>query len=66
VLLLLIQQNNQQTFYVVGVANPADGLPFAGQSTVGTADAGDFRSGIIKVYATESNNTSDWVVLSKQ
>ena len=56
---------NQQTFYVVGVANPADGLPFAGQSTVGTADAGDFRSGIIKVYATESNNTSDWVSLIK-
>jgi hypothetical protein len=55
---------NQQTFYVVGVANPADGLPFADQSTVGTADAaGDFRSGIIKVYATESNNTSDWVSL---
>lgn len=55
---------NQQTFYVVGVANPADGLPFADQSTVGTADAaGDFRSGIIKVYATESNNTADWNVL---
>jgi len=53
--------SNQQTFYVVGVANPAAGLPFAGQSTVGTADgAGDFRSGIIKVYATESNNTADW------
>ena len=58
--------DNQQTFYVVGVANPANGLPFAGQSTVGTADAaGDFRSGIIKVYATESNNTSDWVSLIK-
>jgi hypothetical protein len=55
---------NQQTFYVVGVANPAAGLPFAGQSTVGTADAsGDFRSGIIKVYATESNNTADWTSL---
>jgi len=55
---------NQQTFYVVGVANPAAGLPFAGQSTVGTADVvGDFRSGIIKVYATESNNTADWVSL---
>ena len=55
---------NQQTFYIVGVANPAAGLPFAGQSTVGTADAaGDFRSGIIKVYATESNNTADWVSL---
>ena len=53
--------SNQQTFYVVGVANPKTGLPFAGQSTVGTADAaGDFRSGIIKVYATESNNTTDW------
>ena len=52
---------NQQTFYVVGVANPAAGLPFAGQSTVGTAGAsGDLRSGIIKVYATESNNTADW------
>ena len=55
---------NQSTFYVVGVANPAAGLPFAGQSTVGTADAaGDFRSGIIKVYATESNNTADWTSL---
>ena len=55
---------NQTTFYIVGVANPAAGLPFAGQSTVGTADAaGDFRSGIIKVYATESNNTADWNVL---
>jgi hypothetical protein len=58
------EASNQQTFYIVGVANPASGLPFAGQSTVGTADAaGDFRSGIIKVYATESNNTSDWVSL---
>ena len=55
---------NQQTFYVVGVANPAAGLPFAGQSTVGTADgSGDLRSGIIKVYATESNNTADWTSL---
>jgi hypothetical protein len=53
--------SNQQTFYVVGVANPATGLPFAGQSTVGIANAfGDLRSGIIKVYATESNNTADW------
>ena len=52
---------NQQTFYVVGVANPAAGLPFAGQSTVGNVDTnGDLRSGIIKVYATESNNTADW------
>ena len=64
---------NQQTFYVVGVANPAGGLPFAGQSTVGTVgtgsggegEGGDLRSGIIKVYATESNNTSDWVSLIK-
>ena len=55
---------NQETFYVVGVANPAAGLPFAGQSTVGTADInGDLRSGIIKVYATESNNTADWTSL---
>jgi hypothetical protein len=55
---------NQSTFYVVGVANPAAGLPFAGQSTVGTVGAGgDLRSGIIKVYATESNNTSDWTRL---
>lgn len=53
--------SNQQTFYVVGVANPATGLPFVGQSTVGISNAfGDLRSGIIKVYATESNNTSDW------
>jgi hypothetical protein len=52
---------NQQTFYVVGVANPATGLPFADQFTVGTTGSGgDDRSGIIKVYATESNNTADW------
>ena len=52
---------NQSTFYVVGVANPATGLPFAGQSTVGSVGSGgDDRSGIIKVYATESNNTADW------
>ena len=56
--------SNQQTFYVVGVANPATGLPFVGQSTVGISNAfGDLRSGIIKVYATESNNTSDWTRL---
>jgi hypothetical protein len=55
---------NQSTFYVVGVANPAAGLPFAGQSTVGSVDSGgDYRSGIIKVYATESNNTADWTSL---
>jgi hypothetical protein len=54
---------NQKTFYVVGVANPAAGLPFAGQFTVGNTDVGDYRSGIIKVYATESNNTADWNVL---
>jgi hypothetical protein len=55
---------NQSTFYVVGVANPAAGLPFAGQSTVGTVgEGGDLRSGIIKVYATESNNTADWTSL---
>jgi hypothetical protein len=53
--------SNQQTFYIVGVANPATGLPFVSQSTVGISNAfGDLRSGIIKVYATESNNTSDW------
>ena len=59
------KNQNQQTFYVVGVANPATGLPFAGQSTVGTVGApdGDLRSGIIKVYATESNNTADWTSL---
>jgi hypothetical protein len=54
---------NQTTFYIVGVANPASGLPFAGQFTVGNTDVGDYRSGIIKVYATESNNTADWNVL---
>jgi len=53
--------SNQQTFYVVGVANPAAGLPFASQSTVGISNAfGDLRSGIIKVYATESNAIGDW------
>ena len=58
------KNQNQQTFYIVGVANPAAGLPFAGQSTVGSVGAsGDFRSGIIKVYATESNNTADWTSL---
>jgi len=55
---------NQQTFYVVGVANPAAGLPFASQSTVGISNAfGDLRSGIIKVYATESNAIGDWNIL---
>jgi hypothetical protein len=56
--------SNQQTFYVVGVANPAAGLPFASQSTVGISNAfGDLRSGIIKVYATESNTVGDWTRL---
>jgi hypothetical protein len=55
---------NQQTFYVVGVANPRGDKPFASQFTVGSIGAsGDFRSGLIKVYATESNNTADWTSL---
>jgi len=55
---------NQQTFYVVGVANPRGDKPFADQFTVGSVSStGDFRSGIIKVYATESNNTADWTSL---
>jgi hypothetical protein len=57
---------NQQTFYIVGVANPRGDKPFANQFTVGTDGVnGDFRSGLIKVYATESNNTADWNSLIK-
>jgi hypothetical protein len=57
---------NQQTFYIVGVANPRGDKPFANQFTVGTDGVnGDYRSGLIKVYATESNNTADWNSLIK-
>jgi hypothetical protein len=57
---------NQQTFYIVGVANPRGDKPFANQFTVGTDGvSGDFRSGLIKIYATESNNTADWNSLIK-
>lgn len=53
--------SNQQTFYLVGVANPRGDQQFANQFTVGSVGgSGDYRSGIIKVYATESNNTADW------
>jgi hypothetical protein len=53
--------SNQQTFYIVGTANPRGNQQFANQFTVGSVGgSGDYRSGIIKVYATESNNTSDW------
>jgi hypothetical protein len=55
---------NQSTFYVVGVANPRGDKPFVDQFTVGSVGVnGDYRSGIIKVYATESNNTGDWNTL---
>ena len=55
---------NQQTFYIVGVANPRGDKPFANQFTVGTDGVnGDYRSRLIKIYATESNNTADWVSL---
>ena len=60
------EANNQKTFYIVGVANPRGDKPFANQFTVGTDGVnGDYRSGLIKVYATESNNTTDWNSLIK-
>lgn len=53
--------SNQSTFYLVGVANPRGDQQFANQFTVGSVGgSGDYRSGIIKIYATESNNTADW------
>lgn len=53
--------SNQQTFYIVGTANPRANQQFANQFTVGTSgSSGDYRSGIIKIFATESNNTGDW------
>jgi len=53
--------SNQSTFYIVGTANPRGDQQFANQFTVGSVGgSGDYRSGIIKVYATESNNTGDW------
>lgn len=53
--------SNQQTFYLVGTTNPVGNQQFANQFTVGTVGAtGDYRSGVVRVYATESNNVADW------
>lgn len=53
--------SNQQTFYLVGTTNPRGNQQFANQFTVGTSGStGDYRSGVIRVYATESNNVGDW------
>lgn len=55
---------NQKTFYLVGAANPRGDQLYANQFTTGsTGGSGDYRCGIIKIFATESNNTSDWTSL---
>ena len=54
-------------FIVAGAANPNGSQRFADQFSTGSVGAsGDFRSGIIKFYATESNNEADWDYLVKQ
>lgn len=57
--------SNQKTFIVASAANPRGDQPYANQFTVGSVaiDFGDYRTGIIKFFATESNNTSDWTSL---
>jgi hypothetical protein len=59
--------SQQKMFIVAGTANPNGSQRFAGQFSTGSVGAsGDFRSGIIKFYATESNNEADWDYLVKQ
>ena len=59
--------SQQKMFIVAGAANPNGSQRFAGQFSTGSVGAsGDFRSGIIKFYATESNNEADWDYLVKQ
>ena len=58
------KNQNQKTFIVVGAANPRGDQLYANQFTVGTVGgSGDYRSGIIKIFVTESNNTADWTSL---
>ena len=59
--------SQQKMFIVAGAANPNGSQRFAGQFSTGSVGAsGDFRSGIIKFYATESNVEADWDYLVKQ
>jgi hypothetical protein len=59
--------SQQKMFIVAGAANPNGSQRFADQFSTGSVGAsGDFRSGIIKFYATESNNEADWDYLVKQ
>ncbi len=61
------KNQNQKTFIVAGAANPNGSQRFAGQFSTGSVGAsGDFRSGIIKFYSTESNTEADWDYLVKQ
>ena len=59
--------SQQKMFIVAGAANPNGSQRFADQFSTGSVGAsGDFRSGIIKFYATESNNEADWDYLLLQ
>jgi hypothetical protein len=59
--------SQQKMFIVAGAANPNGSQRFSGQFSTGSVGAsGDFRSGIIKFYATESNTEADWDYLVKQ
>ena len=59
--------SQQKMFIVAGAANPNGSQRFADQFSTGSVGAsGDFRSGLIKFYATESNNEADWDYLVKQ
>ena len=59
--------SQQKMFIVAGAANPNGSQRFADQFSTGSVGAsGDFRSGIIKFYATESNIEADWDYLVKQ
>lgn len=61
------KNQHQKTFIVAGAANPNGSQRFAGQFSTGSVGAsGDFRSGIIKFYSTESNNEADWDYLVTQ
>ena len=59
--------SQQKMFIIAGAANPNGSQRFADQFSTGSVGAsGDFRSGIIKFYATESNVEADWDYLVKQ
>lgn len=63
--LTFIDKNqSQKTFILVGAANPRGDQLYANQFTVGTVGGvGDYRSGIIKIFVTESNDTANWTKL---